>query len=109
VSMDPSAESEQRSDELSQAARAVVRDPGDPRIDAHLAALGLADAGDRSAPGTRGRPDPTAAAEVAELRARISQLEGQLQAAAARARALGFALVAGATVIVILLLLLVVR
>jgi hypothetical protein len=94
--------------DLSDAARAVVRDPGDPRIDAHLAALGLTE-GD--APGTRGRaraesPDRV---EVAELRRRIGALEAQLEASRARTRGLTIAGAAGVAVIVLLALILVLR
>jgi hypothetical protein len=94
--------------DLSDAARAVVRDPGDPRIDAHLAALGLTE---DDAPAGRGRsraghPDP---AEVAELRRRVDALEAQLDASRARVRNLAIVGTACVAVIVLLSLLLVLR
>lgn len=87
--------------DLTEAARAVVRDPGDPRIDAHLAALGL---GDERGPatGSRARGDSAAAAEVAELRGRVGELEGQLQASRARVETLLLGLAAAALAILVL-------
>jgi hypothetical protein len=49
--------------ELSEAARAVVRDAGDPRIDAHLRALGLT-MEDAEAPGAEELPAGAPAAEA---------------------------------------------
>src|SRR5215216_2952034 len=72
--------------DLSGAARAVVRDPGDPRIDAHLAALGLTE--DDSPAKRRRAESDRDAGEVAELRRRIGELEGQLRASRARIRLL---------------------
>jgi len=96
------ADPEQSAAELSKAARAVVRDPGDPRMDVHLAALGL---GQEDAPvaGPRARGESVAAAELVELRDRISDLEGHLAASRARARMLVVALAAAIGVIVLLL------
>ena len=94
--------------DLTEAARAVVRDPGDPRIDAHLAALGL---GDDGRPGTgsrardesaRARGESAGAAELAELRGRIGELEGQLQASRARGETLLLGLAAAALAILVL-------
>lgn len=101
------SEPEQAPVDLSEAARAVVRDPGDPRIDAHLAALGLGQA-DAPTSGARGRGDATAT-EVPELRERIAELEGQLHAARARVRSLGLLVAAAAVVILSLLAVLVLR
>jgi hypothetical protein len=94
--------------DLSAAARAIVRDPGDPRIDAHLAALGL---GDDPAPRPRVRAGGPAgdAAEVDELRRRIGELEREVDAGRARIRTLSLAVIVAAVAIVILLAIAVVR
>ena len=105
--------------DLSEAARAVVRDAGDPRTDAYLAALGLVDAPDPEVePIQAPAATPTAAEQLAlpvaptvdpELavgQARIAGLEEELAAAARRVRVLGIALaiaVAGVVVLVALL------
>lgn len=93
---------------LSAAARATVRDPGDPRIEAHLAALGL---GDDSAPpaGARARGQSGAAAEVAELRRKIGELEREFESGRVRIRRLEIALSAAAAAILILLAVAVLR
>ena len=93
--------------ELSAAARATVRDPGDPRIDAHLAALGLAEdspppAGDRA-------PEQPGAAEVGDLERQIADLERELESGRARFRALVVALGAALVVLLILLVILLLR
>ena len=96
-----------RTAELSEAARAAVRDPGDPRIDAHLAALGLAP---DSAPSPRQRaPVPAAVsdAELVALRDRVSGLESSLAGARSRVRVLGTALavaLAGDAILLLLVL-----
>jgi tetrahydromethanopterin S-methyltransferase subunit F len=93
--------------DLSAAARAIVRDPGDPRIDAHLAALGL---GDENAPAiARARQQAGAAAEVAELRRQIGELERELESGRARIRGLAITLIAAAVAILILLAVAVLR
>jgi hypothetical protein len=92
--------------DLSGAARAVVRDAGDPRIDAHLAALGLGDVGP-TAGGRRARDASTPAAETAELRGRVSELEARLTASERRARQL-MVVVSGAAITIAVLLVLVV-
>jgi len=94
--------------DLSGAARAVVRDPGDPRIDAHLAALGLTD---EESPARRRRADSDrdAAAEVEQLSRRIGELEGQLRASRARIRVLTIVEVAAGVAILLLSMLLVLR
>jgi len=108
--------------DLSEAARAVVRDAGDPRTDAYLAALGLVDAPAPAAPQPAvdepaAAPEPARtpkaerlsfampaaepaattspadAAELAALRSRIAELEASLTSAATRARALTIAVV----------------
>ncbi len=86
--------------DLSAAARAIVRDPGDPRIDAHLAALGLGD--DNAPAGARARQQ-AGAAEVAELRRQIDELKRELESARARVRALLITLIAAGVAILILL------
>jgi hypothetical protein len=95
------------SGDLSAAARAVVRDPGDPRIDAHLAALGLGD-DNPAAAGPRARGQ-SGAADVADLQRRIGDLERELESARARIRGLAIALSAAVVVIVILLVVLILR
>lgn len=101
------AEPDEAAVDLSAAARAVVRDPGDPRIDAHLAALGLADDAP-PAPARRAAED-RAAAEMTALQARIDVLEADLRAAHAQARTLAIGVAAAAIVIVVLLVLPAVR
>lgn len=69
---------------LSDAARAVVREPGDPRIDAHLAALGLGP--DDESPA---RPQPAAAEDEAAKRlaaanAQLADVSAQVAAASAQ-------------------------
>jgi hypothetical protein len=89
--------------DLSEAARAVVRDPGDPRTDAFLAALGLGD----DPPPAAGRPGTALTPEADELpalRARVGELEAALAAASTRARRLGIALGIALVVVVILAL-----
>jgi hypothetical protein len=94
--------------DLSAAARAVVRDPGDPRIDAHLAALGLAD--DSAPPaGAQASGQSGAASEVAELRRQISELERELESGRMRFRGLVVALSGAAVAILILLVVAVLR
>jgi hypothetical protein len=92
--------------ELSAAARATVRDPGDPRIDAHLAALGLGEDGPPAGARARGQ---SVAAEVADLRRQIGELERELESGRARIRTLVLALSAAVVAIVILLVVLVLR
>src|SRR6188472_4368603 len=70
----PTAEPEPDA-ELSAAARAVVHDAGDPRIDAHLAALGL---GPDPAPATSRRAHAAADDELTVLRDRVAALEREL-------------------------------
>ena len=102
------------STDLSEAARAVVRDAGDPRIDAHLRALGLAMDEDgapvqvaEAAPLVPVMaPEPAAAVE---LRGRVTELEAALAASASRVRLLTGALVAAGVAIVVLGALLIVR
>ena len=97
-------ETEDASVDLTEAARAVVRDPGDPRIDAHLAALGLGLDADRGpVAGSRRRAGSAAAEEIAELRRRVGELESRLAASQARIQVL--ALAAGAAMLAVLLLL----
>ena len=122
--------------DLSEAARAVVRDAGDPRTDAYLTALGLVDAPAPDAEPAVAEtalpvetPPPVAAPvvapvaaeqlalpvapasdpEVATLRARVADLEAQLAAAASRARMLGVALAIAVVAVVVLVALVVSR
>ena len=97
--------------DLSEAARAVVRDAGDPRIDAHLRALGLSlEADDPPAQSLpvepAATPDP---GELAGLRARVTELEAALASSVGRVRVLAGALVAALLGIVVLAVLLVAR
>ncbi|HEX5827808.1 MAG TPA: hypothetical protein VFY23_09830 [Candidatus Limnocylindrales bacterium] len=87
--------------DLSEAARAVVRDPGDPRTDAFLAALGLGDE-PTPAPGRPGTVPTPGTEELVALRARAGELEAALAAASARARRLGVALGIALVAVVIL-------
>ena len=92
--------------ELSEAARAVVHDAGDPRIDAHLAALGL---GPDPAP-TSARKAKAAAddAELQALRERVGALERELATTITRSNVLAALLgvaILGVVVLVALLVL----
>jgi len=92
--------------ELSAAARAVVHDAGDPRIDAHLAALGL---GPDPAPATSRRAHAAADdAEVVALRDRVAALELEQTALITRtnvlAALLAFAILVVVAVVALLLL-----
>jgi hypothetical protein len=84
--------------ELSAAARAVVHDAGDPRIDAHLAALGL---GADPSP-TRVTRAAAADAELQALRKRIATLELEQTALITRGNVLA-ALLAFAILVVVAL------
>jgi len=97
--------------DLSEAARAVVHDPGDPRIDAHLAALGLGP--DPAPTSARARQQAAESAElqalrsrVGELEPRVAELESALAAASNRNQMLVALAVSAAVVIVVLVLLL---
>jgi hypothetical protein len=108
MTRDPSPDPDTPEIDLSSAARAVVRDPGDPRIDAHLAALGL---GDDAAPhpAARARGAAPATPEVDDLRRRIAQLEAEVGAGQARVRTLTIVLVAAAVAVLLLLAVVLVR
>ena len=86
--------------ELSEAARAVVRDQGDPRIDVHLAALGLG--ADPAPASTRGANAASTEAELTGLRDRVGALERELAAARSRSQVLTVLLAFAAVVIVAL-------
>ena len=86
--------------ELSEAARAVVRDQGDPRIDVHLAALGLG--ADPAPPPTRAASAAASEAELSTLRDRIAGLERELGAARSRNQVLAVLLALAAVVIAVL-------
>ena len=96
---------------LSDAARAVVRDPGDPRIDAHLAALGLGpDAPAPSQPQSSPRAADEAerrlaevSAQLADVNAQLADVNARLQAERGRVRALAVALVIAVGLDVVLL------
>ena len=93
------------STELSEAARAVVRDQGDPRIDAHLAALGLAP--DSEPPAARQGGSRTRG-DAAAMRARVDELQAELAGTRRRMRLLTFGLaaaLAGNALLALLLLL----
>ena len=85
--------------ELSAAARAVVHDAGDPRIDAHLAALGL---GPDPAPATSRRVHAAADDELTVLRDRVAALERELATTITRSNVLA-ALFAFATLVIVVL------
>jgi hypothetical protein len=87
--------------ELSEAARAVVRDQGDPRIDVHLAALGLG-ADPSPAPG-RSANSAATDAQLTALRDRVAALEGELAGARSRSQVLSVLLALAAVVIAVLL------
>ena len=87
--------------ELSEAARAVVRDQGDPRIDVHLAALGL---GADPAPGRGANAAQAAAseAELTRLRDRVAGLERELDAVRGRSQLLTVLLVLAVLAVAVL-------
>ena len=86
--------------ELSEAARAVVRDQGDPRIDVHLAALGL---GADPAPAPAWVANAAATeAELSRLRDRVGGLERELRAARSRNQVLAVLLALASVVIAVL-------
>ena len=91
--------------ELSEAARAVVHDAGDPRIDAHLAALGLGP--DPAPTSTRGPKAAAADAELQALRDRVAELERELATTITRSNVLAALLRRGDPGIVVLVALLV--
>jgi hypothetical protein len=91
--------------ELSAAARAVVHDTGDPRIDAHLAALGL---GPDPAPTTSRRANAAADdGELRVLRDRVGALERELATTITRSNVLAALFAFAILVIVVLVALLV--
>ena len=95
-------------EDLSESARAVVRDAGDPRIDAHLRALGLAPE-PADATTTTSAAEPADAPDLAVLRSRVLDLEASLAASQRRARSLTAALGGALVIAVILAVLLVSR
>jgi hypothetical protein len=105
------ASDELQPDALSAIAREAVRQPADPRIDAHLARMGLT--GDevpvkpRPSPAVGSAPEPLTdlTPRVDELRATIVALEAKLDAASTRLGLLAAALLAVAVVAVIALVL----
>ena len=91
--------------DLSEAARAVVHDAGDPRIDAHLAALGLGpDPGPTS---TRKAKSAVDDAQLTALRDRVLALERELASTITRANVLAALLALAILVIAVLVALLV--
>jgi hypothetical protein len=91
--------------ELSAAARAVVHDAGDPRIDAHLASLGL---GPDPAPTASRRVHAAAGdAELVALRDRVVALELELATTITRSNVLAALLAFAIVVIAVLVALLV--
>jgi hypothetical protein len=99
----PRADQADPTPDLSEAARAVVRDPGDPRTDAFLAALGLGD-DPKPAPGRPGAVATPEGDELVALRARAGELEAALRVASVRVRRLEIALGAALVAVVILAL-----
>jgi hypothetical protein len=98
-----------RTAELSEAARAAVRDPGDPRIDAHIAALGLGPDPTPSEQPSASLASEASGAEAKALRERVAGLDASLGAARSRARVLAVALAIALAGDAILFLLLVLR
>ena len=97
-------------DELSHIAREAVRQPADPRIDAHLARMGLTGDADAAvqATSTPKHASPTVpdlTLEVAALRASVTALEAKLDLTIGRLRLVSFGLVAVAVVAAIALVL----
>ena len=99
-------------DHLPDAAREIIRQPADPRLDAHLARMGLlpdADAGAESVavdPGTVApEPPPSAgpASELDGLRAELASVQTALDGARRCVSALSI-LLAVATIVVVILL-----
>jgi len=100
-------------DHLPDAAREIIRQPADPRLDAHLARMGLlpdadADAGAEAVdPGTVAPEPPASAGPASELdglRAELSSVQAALDGARRRISALSILLVVATIVVVILLI-----
>ncbi|HEY3524073.1 MAG TPA: hypothetical protein VGK63_10230 [Candidatus Limnocylindrales bacterium] len=91
---------------LAEAARGVIRQDADPRLDAHLARM-LSDA-DAAGPRRHGS-DEALAADVAAVRAQLDDARSQVAASRARIRLLGWLLGAALVAIVVLLVLVAAR
>lgn len=89
-------------DELSHIAREAVRQPADPRIDAHLARMGLTGDADAAVQAAAPKPAPPSVPDltpdVAALRAAVAALEARLDQASGRLRLVSFGLVTVAVV-----------
>lgn len=99
-------------DHLPDAAREIIRQPADPRLDAHLARMGLlpdSDAGAEALAVDSGTvasgPPPSAgpASELEGMRAELASVQAALDAARRRISALSI-LLAVATIVVVILL-----
>jgi len=97
-------------DHLPDAAREIIRQPADPRLDAHLARMGLLPDADAEAvavdPGTVAPEPPASAGPASELdglRAELASVQAALDGARRRISALS-SLLAGATIVVGILL-----
>jgi CHASE3 domain sensor protein len=88
---------------LSDAARGVIHQATDPRLDAHLARM-LSDAPAEA----RGR-DVAASGELARLRSEVETLRTEAEASARYVRTLAWLLIAAIGTIVVLLVLLAIR
>ena len=75
-----SAKPEQPFGDLSEAARGVVHEPADPRLEKHLARIGLGDAeAAAAARAPAGSVDPGIAGQLAEIRASVDQANARLR------------------------------
>jgi len=75
-----SAKPEQPFGDLSEAARGVVHEPADPRLEKHLARIGLGDAEAAAAARTpAGAVEPGVAGQLAEIKASVDQANARLR------------------------------
>ena len=75
-----SARPEQPFGDLSEAARGVVHEPADPRLEKHLARIGLGDAeAAAAARAPAGSVDPGIAGQLAEIKASVDQANARLR------------------------------
>jgi hypothetical protein len=77
---DRSAKPEQPFGDLSEAARGVVHEPADPRLEKHLARIGLGDAeAAAAARAPAGAVEPGIAGQLAEIKASVDQANARLR------------------------------
>jgi len=93
--------------DMSEAAREVVHSPADPRLDKHLARIGLAEAAPATSASAASRP-PTAQTDGA-LESQVLEIRGAVKQTNAQLRALLWAVVALIVAVAVLAILVVTR